>query len=211
LSSPESHIGVFSMKKEDIKEHIDKGYILVRVMFEVLGSPKEHVAKSLREYISTIKNDPRIIVISEEYAEPVENEKLWSTFCEAEFLVLGLEKLSWLAINFTPASMEIVEPATLTYRNKDITHWVNDILSRLHEIGIASKAVNQKHAQMERNLSVVVRNCILALLTEEKTQKELSKEIGIPEENMQSFLNALEAEGKVIAKGKKYARNHGKK
>lgn len=148
-------------------------------------------------------------MISEEYADAVEKDGLWSTFCEADLLVLGLEKLSWLAINFTPASIEILEPATLMFRNKDITAWVNDILSRLHEIGIITKTVNQKNKMLERNLSMLARNCILAVLAEEKTPKDLGKALGLPGENVQAFLNALESEGKIIKKGKKYVRKNG--
>lgn len=198
------------MKKDEIKDALDKGYVRVRVMFEVLGSPKEHVEKSLKKYMSEVKSDPGILMITEEYAEPVEKDKLWTTFCEADLLILGLEKLSWLCVNYTPASIEVVDPPTLTYRNKDLNVWLNDILSRLHEIGIITKSVNQKNKVLERNVSVVVRNCVLAVLADGKSPKDLEKVLGIPEDNVQQFLNTLESEGKVVKKGKKYVKKEGK-
>jgi hypothetical protein len=198
------------MKKDEIKDALEKGYIRVRVMFEVLGSPKEHVEGSLKKYMVEVKSDPHILLVSEEYAEPMEKDGLWTTFCEADLLVLGLEKLSWLCVNYTPASIEVIDPPTLTYRNKDLNVWLNDILSKLHEVGIITKAVNQKNKVLERNLSVVVRNCVLAVLQEGKSPKELEKVLGIPEENALQFLQTLESEGKVVKKGKKYAKKEAK-
>jgi predicted transcriptional regulator len=164
------------------------------------------VEKAIREYLGKIKSDPQILVIKEEYAEPIEDKKLWSTFCEAELLVLGLEKLSWLAIEFTPASLEIIEPDLLTYKNKDLTHWTNDLLAKLHEIGTVTKALNQKNKILEMNTSVIVRNCILALLEKERTEKDLGAMLGLEKENILQFLNALEGEGRIVKKGNLYHR-----
>jgi len=178
-------------------------------MFEVVGSPKDHVQKTLKDYLKEIKKDPHILMISEEHAEPRQKDKLWSTFCEAEMLILGLEKLSWLCINYTPASIEVLQPSTLTYRDKDITSWSNDLLSKLHEIGIITKSLNQKNKVLEHNLSTIVRNCILAILESEQSVGDLCKAIGIPKENAQQFLNALEHEGRIKKKGLKYVRRMG--
>lgn len=194
------------MNRDEIKEWVGKGYIRVHAMFEVVGSPKEHVSHAIREYLKAIKNDPQILVIKEEYAEPLEENKLWSTFCEAELLVLGLDKLTWLAIEFTPASLEIIEPDLLTYKNKDLTHWTNDLLAKLHEVGTVTKALNQKNKFLEMNTSVVVRNCILALLEKERTEQELSDMLGIGKESILQFLNALEGEKRIVKKGKAYHR-----
>jgi hypothetical protein len=194
------------MNKDDIKAALEKGYIHVHAMFEVLGSPKEHVTQAIRDYLKAIKADPHIIVVKENYAEPIEEKKLWSTFCEAELLVLGLDKLTWLAIEFTPSSLEIIEPELLTYKNKDLTHWTNDLLAKLHEIGIVTKSFNQKNKILEMNLSVVVRNCILALLEKERTEAELGKMLGLEKNNIMQFLNSLEGEGKIVKKGKVYQR-----
>jgi hypothetical protein len=182
-------------------------------MFEVLGSPKKHVEESLRKYLSTIKSDPAILVVKEEYAAAVEEKGLWSTFCEAEFLVLGLDKLTWLCIEFTPASVEILAPEELAYRSKDLTHWTNDLLAKLHEIGMITKGLNQKNKTLEMNMSTIVKNCILALCEKERTAKDITHALGIPEENLLQFLNALEGDGKISKKGKTYLRSvqHAKK
>ena len=45
------------MKEKEIKEFIQKGHILIRVIFEMAGSPQEYVAEALKKYISAIKED----------------------------------------------------------------------------------------------------------------------------------------------------------
>ncbi|MFH1072486.1 MAG: winged helix-turn-helix transcriptional regulator [Nanoarchaeota archaeon] len=192
------------MHKEEIKEKVSQGYIRANVMFEVLGNPREHIEKAIRLYLADIKKEGSIIILKEEYAQPIEKDGLWSTFCESEMLIRGLEKLSWLCINFTPASIEILEPELLTYRNKDITLWINDLLSRLHEIGIVTKAVNSKNQLLERNISMITRNCIMALLEKETSPGELGKQIGLSQGTVLAFLDALEREGQISRKGEKY-------
>ena len=56
----------------------DKGqhaHIRCRTIIEVLGKPKEHVEKSLREYVQHIREDSELVVLNEEYSEAKEIEK----------------------------------------------------------------------------------------------------------------------------------------
>ena len=39
----------------DVKEKLDEGYIQSRVVVEVIGKPKEHVEKTMQEYVDKIK------------------------------------------------------------------------------------------------------------------------------------------------------------
>ncbi|MBI2655990.1 hypothetical protein HYX06_06225 [Candidatus Woesearchaeota archaeon] len=50
-------------------------HIRCRTIIEVLGKPKEHVEKSLNEYVQHIKEDPELVVLNEEYSEAKEIEK----------------------------------------------------------------------------------------------------------------------------------------
>jgi len=44
--------------------------ILFRTVLEVLGKPKEHVEKSMKEFVEAIKkNDKQYQVVKEEFAE----------------------------------------------------------------------------------------------------------------------------------------------
>ena len=50
----------------------DKGqhaHIRCRTIIEVLGKPKEHVEKSIKDYIEHIKKDSELVILNEEYSE----------------------------------------------------------------------------------------------------------------------------------------------
>ena len=40
------------MNDKEIKEHIASGSILIRGIFEMAGNPREHVEKTLKDYIN---------------------------------------------------------------------------------------------------------------------------------------------------------------
>ena len=197
------------MKQKEIKSYIEKGYIHVNVMFEIVGKPKEHIEKTLRAYLANIKMDPDVKVIKEEYeeAEEMKEEGLFSTLAEAEFLLADFEKLSWLCINFSPASVEILAPKKITLEQKKITDWLNDLLSRLHEIGTIQKSLQSQTNILIKNFNAMTRNAILQTLTNgpEKIE-EISKNIGMPPEHSKQFLEAMIKEGKIKLDKHKYSR-----
>lgn len=193
------------MKEKEIKEYLEKGYIRVSVIFEVVGKPQKHVEETIKAYITNIKTNQEIKVIKEEY-EPAEDagDDLFSTVAEVEMMLENMEKLTWLAINFSPASIEVIEPATLTIEQKEITHWMNDLLSRLHEMGMIQKAVRSQSETLIRNFNSMTRNAILLVLREGAEIDAISKKIGMNNEHTQKFLDALIKEKKIKKEGNSF-------
>lgn len=190
------------MKEKEIKEYLEKGYIRVSVIFEVVGKPQKHVEETIKAYITNIKTNEEINVIKEEY-EPAESagEDLFSAVAEVEMLVENMDKLTWLAINFSPASIEVIEPATLTIEQKEITHWMNDLLARLHEMGMFQKAIRSQSETLIRNFNSMTRNAILLVLREGADISSISHKIGMSDEHTQKFLDALLKEKKIKKEG----------
>ena len=50
-------------------------HIRCRAIIEVLGKPKEHVEKSIKDYIEHIKKDAELVILNEEYSETKEIEE----------------------------------------------------------------------------------------------------------------------------------------
>ncbi|GIU69406.1 MAG: hypothetical protein KatS3mg002_0642 [Candidatus Woesearchaeota archaeon] len=192
------------MKEKEIKEHIEKGYILCRVIFEMVGNPKEHVETTLKKYISAIKEDPSYIFMNEYFAPAEEKDGLWSTFFESEVLVLNFEKLNILCFNLTPASIEIIEPEDFKLKNKDLTYWYNDLLSKLHEISISLKNQNSENTLLKVNLGRAIRNSIILALNEPRTIEEISAKVGIDKEQLQPFIESLKKEKVLVFEENKY-------
>ncbi|MFH1173795.1 MAG: hypothetical protein V1725_01540 [archaeon] len=192
------------MKEAEIQEKLKAGFMRARIIFEMIGNPKEHVIKTLKGYIANIKSDERIITLGEDYAEPEEMDdgKLWSTFCELEVLIKDLETFTWLCVNFSPASIEVLEPDEFLITNKDLGIWLNELLLRLHEIGIGFKQQASENELLKRNMNALVRNSVLLALSEPKTQEMIAKSIGVePSELLTPFLEAMVKEGRIRKEG----------
>lgn len=193
------------MKEKEIKDLVQKGHILCRVIFEMAGNPKEHVEESLRKYIAAVKEDPDYIFMNEHYAPCEEtSDGVWSTFFEAEVLVSNLEKLNIMCFNLTPASLEIIEPETFTLSEKNLTDWYNDIISKLHEVSAAFKNQNSENELLKINLNRSIKNCIILAMTEPKTIEEISHKVGIEVNQLQQFMDALIKEKNIALEGNKY-------
>lgn len=196
------------MKQKEINSYIEKGYVHINTIFEIIGKPKEHIERTLKAYLENIKQDTTIVVLEEDYEKAEEIEDgLFSVMVEVEFLMPDFEKISWLCINFSPASVEILNPKSITLDQKTVTHWINDLLSRLHEIGAVQKSLQSQTNVLIKNFNAMTRNAILQSLKDgpEKID-EISKKIGMPPEHSKQFLEALIKEEKIKLNKNKYER-----
>jgi len=105
-----------------------------------------------------------------------------------------------------PASIEITDPSQMTFRDRDLTHWLNDLLSQLHEISTLTKATNSKNQMLQKNINALVFNAVNLSLTEPKTVKEVSKSVGLPDTAVQPFLDKLVEEKKIVLEKNKYSK-----
>ncbi|MCA9477559.1 MAG: hypothetical protein KC535_00235 [Nanoarchaeota archaeon] len=180
--------------------------IIVRTIFEVIGRPKDHVEQTIKAYLENIKTDEEITVQQEEF-EPAQEieEGMFSAICEAELKVNDIEKLTWLCMNFSPASVEVISPPAFSMEDKDITHWLNDLLSKLHEVGVQHKALSSQNEGLVRNFNAMTRNAIILTLKEPQDKSTISQKIGLAEDFTEKFLEALIKEKKVKKEKNKYA------
>ncbi|MGM5480921.1 MAG: hypothetical protein ACQESE_00775 [Nanobdellota archaeon] len=193
------------MKSKEIKNHIEEGYLRAAVIFEVVGKPKEHVEKSLKAYLENLKTDEHIKIIDEDFEPTDEMEDgLFSTIAEVDLLAKGLEKLTWLSINYSPASIEIKEPSTFSFEQKDVDNWLNDLLAKLHEIGMVNKTIRNQNQGLIKNFNSMTRNAILLALKEPLELPEISKRIGMDEKHTQEFVKALLKENRVREEKNRY-------
>ncbi|MGV8172451.1 MAG: hypothetical protein ACP5OA_07205 [Candidatus Woesearchaeota archaeon] len=192
------------MNDKELKEFIGKGHILCRTIFEMAGNPKEHVEDTLKKYISTLKEDPDYIFMKEYMAPTEENDGVWSTFYESEILVSNLEKLNVLCFNLGPASVEILQPESMTLSDKRITDVYNDMISKIHEIGIAMKSLGNENDLLKVNLNRAIRNCVVLSLNEPRNANEISEKVGIDIEHLHPFLDLMVKEKSLVKDGEKY-------
>jgi len=175
--------------------------------FELAGKPRAHVEGTLNAYILNIKNDGRILSLNEEYAEPIEHEDgIFSAFVEMEALVQDLETLTWLAINFMPASIEVQEPERVPLEARIVTNWYNDILSKLHELSTILREERAVNTHLTEAMNALIKNAILAgVRGGPKTAAQIQGITGIVEEQLAPFLKHLVEKGRLKEKDGAYA------
>ena len=194
------------MKKSEIKEYLDEGYLQVNIIFEVVGNPKEHIEKTLELLSEKISKEKGIIIISEQ-KEDVEDagEGLFGGFLETELLIQDLYKLSYIAFNYTPASIEILEPGKLILKDKDLTHLFSDLLAGLHENNAKNVNISNKSIGLQKNMNALIKNSALYIIsTEAKEAQDIATPLGIQTEAIVPFLEQMIKEGTATKENGKY-------
>jgi len=194
------------LTKAQIRERREKGDVQAIVTFEVVGRPKEHVESALKSYMENIHKDSRIRSIREEFAEAIATgDGFFSTFCELEAMIKGLETLVWISVNFSPASIEILEPETLTVHANELTSWLNDLISKLHEVGISYRNESQKVVAMNEALNALITNLILTRLEiGPSTPDDLQARMGVHKKQLEPFLEHLVKKERIVKLGTSY-------
>jgi len=195
------------LKPGEIRERLQQGWLKVFITFELAGTPRQHVEETLRNYIASIKESDGIASLSEEYAEAMEHDDgMFSAFVEMEALVKNPEQLTWIALNFMPASIELLEPEELHLGSVVVTNWYNDLLSKLHEVSNVLREERNVNAHLTEALNALIKNAILLAVRDgPKAKKEIAVSIGIQEEQLDPFFIHLVEKKRLAEKGGKYS------
>jgi len=198
-----SFFQVYTMaENKSDKERIDGGELLLRVILEIAGSPKEHVEKAITLLVDKLEDKDYVSeLVSEEVLEATEHEKhekIFTSIAELEFWIRSPGNLVDLAFDFMPASIELVEPENPNIKNKALTSMLNELMAKLHRSDMIVKNVSAQKQILERNSNVLLRNFLIYLMKHgEKSLAELSERTGIPAEQLTNFLAVLEKGGDI--------------
>jgi len=203
------------MKPQEIKEKIENGSILSRIIIEIAGAPKEHVEKTIDLVIESLKQFKDAEIIKSEKFPVKEQEipgqkvtkaKIFSAFTEIEILAKDLQTLIALCFEYMPSSIEIIEPENTKITSQTIAGFLNDLLARLHQTDMLMKNKNAENTILKQNASALLQNIFkLSLKEKDKTIEEISKDVGIPVNQVQPFLDALIKQEKMEKKKDKYS------
>jgi hypothetical protein len=188
------------MSEKEAKDRLKKGWVHILVTFEIIGKPASHVDSSLRTFLDTIKKEDRVYWLEEHVEPAIKNDKddYCSAFAEVDLLVKNLETATWLAMNYTPASIEIIEPTEFEMPALDIQNWINDLLSNLHNISISYKKQTSEMEFLRHNLTQLIHNTILLSLGRSaKKMPEIAKDTSLTKDTLEPQLKKLVNDGKV--------------
>ncbi len=192
--------------KPEHKEKIEQGGLLTKVIIEVLGTPKEHVEKTLKAVIEKIKEDDSLTVLKGKVFKPKPQGKFFSTFTEAEIIFESFADLASFCLDFLPSSVEIIEPLELKTKSVDVTEVLNDLLAKLHNIDMVLKSTQMKSIKLEENSLNLLKNIVvLSLKDGKKSLEELSTATGISQKDLEPFLKNYLKEGVIKKIGQAYS------
>ena len=202
-------VSLFFMKPKEIKEYVEeKGYLRLSILFEVVGNPKEHVGNMLKKVMEGVKSNKGVIVFKEEYGDPEEaGEGLWGTFCDVELLVKNIDLISWIAFNFSPASIEVTAPKKIELSDKKLNSFFGEVLSSLHQNNMNLMKVKSESKDVLLNFNRLARNAILLSLKDKASSPlDVARDVGIDDASVAKFLDAMVKEKTVEKQGDKYVR-----
>jgi len=127
--------------------------IVIRITFEVLGSPKDHVEKTLKDYMDKLKAESGVNITDLRIHDAIQQDnKLWSTFSEVELELDDVKKLTDICLDYLPSTLEILEPAGMEIDMDMFSESLNDLLATLHKYTMTIKKLQSENIYMMKKL-----------------------------------------------------------
>lgn len=188
------------MATDDAKDKLKEGWIHLLVTFEVIGKPKEHVDQAIKDFLDSLKKQSDKVHWIEEHVEKAEKGEgdFYSTFAEVDLLVKNLETVTWLSVNYTPASIEVIEPTSFKLSALDVQNWQNDLLAVLHQVSMQYKRQTNQLEFLKKNFTQLIGNSILlSLARSAKTLEQINKDTSLTNETLEPHLKQLLEDKKI--------------
>ncbi len=176
---------------------------MFRAVLEVAGRPQEHVAQSLKEYITKLKKDKKYAVIAEEIAEvqKQKEQELWMVFAELEIKTDSLGNIIDFCFDYMPSLVEILHPPEVQLSNNNMSSLLNDMQARLHQVDMVAKQLRLENEHLHQNTQDLLKNYIIVLLgSQNLTSAQLSHLTGVNINQLEDFLDQLIDEKRIDMK-----------
>ncbi|MFT4303333.1 MAG: hypothetical protein ACMXYG_02105 [Candidatus Woesearchaeota archaeon] len=189
-----------STDKKSDSERIEEGQILARVILEMLGAPKAHIEKTMKDYVDSLKGKTEYEIVNEHISDSEEqkDKKLFSLYAELEIWFKKPEHLMGFCFDSLPSSIEIIEPEVFKFHSNDFSGLLNDLQAKLHHLDMSLKEHNAQKTTASVIFKTLTENFIGYCLKNGKNNaKDISEITGIEQEKVQKILNDL-VERKII-------------
>jgi len=130
-----------------------ENYLTVKIILEVVGSPKEHVEETLTQISDKLEKEEGIEIINKHVEEVKPFKKFFSSFIDLELKVINNNKLIAICFDYMPSSVEIIEPSKLQLESKDMTDILNDLLARLHKYDMIVRNMHAENIVLKRDIN----------------------------------------------------------
>lgn len=191
--------------KTKVQEEAWTNSIKFRTVVEILGAPKEHIEKTLKQYVDKIKKDKNYKVHKVNIEKATERGKLFATFADLDLAAKDVNAVAGFCFDYMPSSIEVYEPYELTFKSKEMSDFFNDLQADLHKLDMMVKELKAKNTLLEKNAKQIVKNSILVSLKERsKDIGTISKGVGLPEQYTEMLLKELASEQWITKEGESW-------
>lgn len=182
--------------------------LTVRTIIEMMGAPKEHIDKVLKDYVEKLKKVEDFKIVKEKFTEPEEQGEYFSTFVELEIIFKDMLTILDFCFEAMPSSIEIIDPDHLSLPTSYFTDFLNDLQAKMHQMDMVVKQARAEKQHLDKNAVHVFRNFILYVLKDGPTDKDaIAEAVGTKAEQVKPFIDLLIAEDAIeLVEGNKYRR-----
>ncbi|MFT7615269.1 MAG: hypothetical protein ACI8Y7_000075 [Candidatus Woesearchaeota archaeon] len=196
------------MDKAQIEEQIANGHVRFHAVLEIVGKPQDHVEQTKKTILASLENHQKFTLLKQDShdVEQLEKSDLFSTFTDVEVITPSMSHVYDFIFEYMPANMEIIDPERVTFTANQATNIINDLLAHVHNADMLAKESRQSNKILLGSLKTMIQNaCILALLGGPRTAESAAKLVGVPENELEKYLQLLLKENKVTKEGDIYA------
>lgn len=172
--------------------------IRFRTIIEVLGKPKEHIEQALKNYVKQINQDDNFMFLKEDYVPAEKKGDAFSAFVEIELISKSLAAMIGFCFDYMPSTMEIIKPEELKLKMGELSNLLMDLQARLHKVHMVAKTFKLENDFIKKNMNTLITNLVLLLLKSKSLNLQaLFKFTGIPEKELEPFLEKLIKDNKL--------------
>tara|TARA_Y100000034_G_scaffold136674_1_gene214805 strand:+ start:1351 stop:1722 length:372 start_codon:yes stop_codon:yes gene_type:complete len=119
-----------------------------KLILEIVGAPKEHVEKVIKEMVEKIQKEKKIMKYK--IFEAQEKEQFFFTFTEMEIDFASFEELTGFCLDYFPSSIELLDDK-FDIKREELENTLNDLLAKLHQYDMHIKTLKAELMLAKKN------------------------------------------------------------
>jgi len=122
--------------------------IKIRVFFEIMGWPKEHLNDALSKTLDTMENKLKWKILKKTFEEPSQiGKKMFTSHVEFEAEAPNLGELFTFVLAFGPSVVEILDPPEMYLNAGEVQDILSDICSKVLQMDKDIKVLAAENKQ----------------------------------------------------------------
>ena len=135
---------------------MEKPAVTIKAILELMGSPEEHVDKTMDMIIEKLNASKDFDVITSKVSDTtsIEDRPFWSKFVDLELGFKNMDDVTGFCFDFMPSSIEVVEPVSFNFKKDILDNLWNDLIARIHQYDMMLKNMHAENKVMKKKLGI---------------------------------------------------------